>query len=135
MASSAANLSTRATSSALSGRSYQVYGKTGSAEFDENGCKLLFDGAEFDFGDMFSNSMSPMEAAMVLIGEWKNGYIIESARETADGAAALMTVSDTADGIRVTTWFDTETLLPMYAELSEGGVTSLSIKFDDVVLE
>ncbi len=105
------------------------------AEISEKSGTLVFDGAAFDTGGLFGEGASPVEIAPLMIKSWKNGYISECAKEKLYGVTAIAITVEISDSERLITWFDSETHIPIRAELSENGYTAIFAEFGDVVLE
>ena len=105
------------------------------AQLSPDGKRLVFDGAAFDTGGITENGMSPAEIAPLMIKAWKNGYVSECSRESIDGKNLVVMSTDISDTLILRTWFDSETSLPVKAELSEDGYTVITVVFGDVIAE
>jgi len=106
-----------------------------TAVLDEEGSRLLYDGAVFETGALFGDGLSPAEAPPLMLETWKAGYAVERASESVDGEKTAALSYDLPGGDRLKTWFDTETLLPVRAEIVENGSAVLTAEFGDIKLE
>lgn len=79
-----------------------------------------------------TEAISPANCLPWLLRAAASGYVLEEGRETLGGRDCLRLAFDTTgpDGEKVlcTTWFDRETLLPVYSEFSLNGQLRLSVK-------
>ena len=83
--------------------------------------------------------VSPVNCLPWLLKAAASGYVLEESRETVEGKDCLRVAFDTTapDGEKVlcTTWFDRETLFPVYSELSLDGQLRLSVKVISFTVE
>ncbi len=92
--------------------------------------KLAYDDLTLSAGTV--EAVSPANCLPWLLRAAASGYVLEEGRETVGDRDCLRMAFDTTapDGEKVlcTTWFDAETLFPVYSELSLNGQMRLSIK-------
>ena len=103
-----------------------------SARIDADGVTLVYDGAEVFTGEVTEDGLSPVDALPVIVSLWRGGIVTGAAWETADGEKCLAVSYRITDGVTARTLFDTETLLPVSAELIRGGYAVLSLRFLNV---
>ena len=100
--------------------------------FEEDGPRLMFDGALLDTGPLWADGASPAEAFPMLIDAWRRGWISSAYRESLGGRVCVVleifTGSDESRMAR--TWFYEDTLEPAAAELYSDGVSVLRCAFD-----
>lgn len=90
----------------------------------ENGRLLLdYGGVSLDAGSYSGEGLSPVTVLPDLMQAAAEGYIAEMSREERDGRQCLRLGCDmSSDMSRVyTTWFDADTLLPLYSEVCWNG--------------
>lgn len=108
-----------------------IAGICAHVSFDD-GIKLEFDGAVLDTGSLYEDGLSPVDAIPMMLTQWQKGYISEYSFEKHDGTdctAATITVSDE---VSLRTWFDSETYLPMYAEIAYNGFVIIKCDFENI---
>ncbi len=98
---------------------------------------LTYDDLTLSAGTL--EAISPANCLPWLLRAAAEGYVLEEGRETLEDRDCLRLAFDTtgADGEKVlcTTWFDRETLLPVYSEFSVGGQLRLSVKVISFTVE
>jgi outer membrane lipoprotein-sorting protein len=105
------------------------------AEVSISGGTLKYDGATLDTGALTGDGLSPAEAVPVLIAQWQTGFLSGCNFEKLDETDALAVTSDVTESVAQRTWFDTETRLPLRAELSENGEMVIKCDFENVIIE
>ncbi len=99
------------------------------------GGTLEFDGAVLNTGALTSNGLSPAQCIPVLISQWQSGYISGYNFEKLNENETLAITTDITQTVSERTWFDKKTLLPLKAELYDGGVMVLSCQFENIIIE
>ena len=79
-----------------------------------------------------ADNITPASAVPVLLDQWKYGCIDRCILENADEARLFAVSSHISDDITQTTWFSRDTLLPVRAEIYDGGYMVISCNFTDV---
>lgn len=79
-----------------------------------------------------AGAISPVNCLPWLLWAAAEGYVLEEGQETLEEKICLRVAFDTTgpDGEKVicTTWFDRETLFPVYCEFSQDGRVEISVK-------
>jgi hypothetical protein len=97
----------------------QIAGIKARVDFPE--CYLEYDGASIEAGPLTGDGLSPVQTLPVLLGQWTDGYAETAGFEKLGDAEAFVMETRITDAASQKTWFDAETLLPMRAEIYNGG--------------
>jgi outer membrane lipoprotein-sorting protein len=103
------------------------------AEIGPNGYSLIYDGLQLELGALPGTGLSPMESLPFIISQWSDGYITQTGGEKRAGRQLItVTTRRTQDGsvLEVRSWFDSETLAPVNAELSVDGFMTVNAFFE-----
>jgi len=92
-----------------------------------------FDGVSLYMGEIEELCETPACAAAVFLDAWKNGYITDCKYETLNGIKTVAVTSSLDEIREVRTWFNEETLLPVYAELLASGKTVIFCSISNVL--
>ena len=104
-----------------------------TARLEEDGFTLSYDGVEMSTGKLTEEGLSPAGALPVLIEQWTEGYASGAVYETRGDREALALDTNITDTVKQRTWFDRETHLPIYSEISENGVVVVTCEFENIV--
>ncbi len=105
------------------------------AKVSVSGGTLEFDGAVLDTGALTKDGLSPARCIPMLLSQWQSGYISGCNFEKLGESETLAVTTDISAGVSQRTWFHTQTLLPLKAELYEGGVMVLDCRFENIVID
>lgn len=98
----------------------------------EDGIKLEYDGAVLDTGKLYEDGLSPVDAIPVLLSQWEQGYISECSSERHDGINCTAATIIVSDSVFIRTWFDCDSYLPLYAEISNNGFVIIKCNFKNI---
>ena len=100
--------------------------------YEEDGPRLMYDGAVLDTGPLWADGASPAEAFPMLIDSWRRGWISAAWKESLGGrACVVLDICSGNDESRLSrTWFYEDTLEPAAAELFSEGVSVLRCTFE-----
>ena len=103
-----------------------------SVIYEEDGPRLMFDGAMLDTGPLWADGASPAEAFPMLIDAWRRGWISAAYPESLGGRGCVVLdiCSGSDESILARTWFFEDTLEPAAAELFSDGVSVLRCTFE-----
>ncbi|MBR2131869.1 MAG: hypothetical protein IJ955_04885 [Oscillospiraceae bacterium] len=95
-----------------------------SAQVENGTLTLQYDDLSLDAGTYSAAAVSPVVALPKLMEAAAWGYPTEQGEEMLEERACIRLGCDLSDapGTLYTTWFDQESLLPMYSEISTDGV-------------
>jgi outer membrane lipoprotein-sorting protein len=99
----------------------------------ENGSRMMYDGLILETGALPGTGLSPVEAIPFAVKSWREGYITEQGKDTYNGATCQrLTHTVTRDGaaVIVTTWFESETAVPLKTEIFADGFLVLRCIFE-----
>jgi len=99
-------------------------------EVSEGGTLLLFDGAELNTGPLTEDGLSPLAALPTIVAEWKEGLIVSAHYETFHGLRTVVMTTAISDRVQHSTWFNTETDLPIRAEILADGFAVIHVTFE-----
>jgi hypothetical protein len=105
-----------------------------TARLDGDGAHLSYDGAELWAGEISSGGLSPLDAAAQMGAKWSEGYVSQCVFERVGGVSAVMLKIPLGDDEYLSTWFDEQTYLPLYAEAVSGGRTAVTFEFENTEL-
>ena len=111
----------------------ELSGLTATADVDAG--TLAYEGEILAAGRLTEDGVSPAEALVLMLRQWKSGYIDECGLEKYGDGRALMLESRMSEHVIHRAWFDSGTLLPIRGELIRGGVTVLTCDFTDASVE
>ena len=102
-------------------------------EINISGGEVLadFDSVSLYMGTLDGLDISPACALCTFIQSWKSGYITASKEETLNDVKTVSLTICVDDTVETKTWFDAETLKPVYGELISEGQTVLFCSFSD----
>lgn len=106
-----------------------------SARIGEDGVTLIFDGAEVFTGEVTEDGLSPVDALPVIVKAWREGAVTGTEYVKSDGAERLSVSYRITDSAALITVFDTDTYLPVSAELTRDGYTVLTLEFLNVTVK
>ena len=103
-----------------------------SVVYEEDGPRLMFEGAMLDTGPLWADGASPAEASPMLIDAWRRGWVSAAYSESLGGrTCVVLDIYSGSDESRMArTWFCEDTLEPAAAELFSDGVSVLRCTFD-----
>ena len=95
--------------------------------------KLAFDGAELDTGALSDSGLSPADAMPAILTACQGGEIVDCCMEEQEGQEALHGTLDLDgdQGGQIQCWFRPENYGLLRAELSQDGVTVVTMRFSD----
>ena len=95
--------------------------------------QLAFDGAELDTGALSDNGLSPADAMPTILTACQGGEIVDCCMEEQAGAQVLHGTLDLDgdQGGQIQCWFQPDSYGLLRAELSQDGVTVVTMKFSD----
>ena len=105
------------------------------AKVSVSGGTLEFDGAVLDTGAVTKDGLSPAQCIPVLLSQWQSGYMTGCNFEKLGNADTLAVTTDITEVVSQRTWFDVKTLLPISAELYDGGVMVLACGFENIIID
>lgn len=95
--------------------------------------KLAFDGAELDTGALSDSGLSPADAMPTILTACQGGEIVDCCMEEQAGAQVLHGTLDLDgdQGGQIQCWFQPDSYGLLRAELSQDGVTVVTMQFSD----
>lgn len=95
--------------------------------------QLEYDGAELDTGSLSDQGLSPADAMPTILTACQNGAIVDCCMEEQDGRETLHSTLDWDgdQGGQLQCWFRPEDYSLLRAELSQDGVTVITMVFSD----
>ena len=95
--------------------------------------QLAFDGAELDTGALSDSGLSPADAMPTILTACQGGEIVDCCMEEQAGAQVLHGTLDLDgdQGGQIQCWFQPDSYGLLRAELSQDGVTVVTMKFSD----
>ena len=104
-----------------------------TARIGEVGKSLIYDGAELSLGDLTPDGISPMECLPMMTACWKSGCTDGSVTEKINGRDTLAVTYPIQENEQLITWFETDTNLPLRAELFFDGDMVISCEFENII--
>ena len=99
-------------------------------EVSEGGTVLHFDGAELNTGPLTEDGLSPLAALPTVVFQWKEGILTSAHYETFHGIRTVVMTTAISDRVQHATWFNTDTGLPIRAEILSDGFAVISVAFE-----
>ena len=95
--------------------------------------KLAFDGAELDTGALSDSGLSPADAMPAILTACQGGEIVDCCMEEQEGVQVLHGTLDLDgdQGGQIQCWFQPDSYGLLRAELSQDGVTVVTMQFSD----
>lgn len=95
--------------------------------------RLAFDGAELDTGALSDSGLSPADAMPTILTACQGGEIVDCCMEEQAGAQVLHGTLDLDgdQGGQIQCWFQPDSYGLLRAELSQDGVTVVTMQFSD----
>ena len=95
--------------------------------------KLAFDGTELDTGALSDSGLSPADAMPTILTACQGGEIVDCCMEEQEGAQVLHGTLDLDgdQGGQIQCWFQPDSYGLLRAELSQDGVTVVTMQFSD----
>ncbi len=95
--------------------------------------KLAFDGTELDTGALSDSGLSPADAMPTILTACQGGEIVDCCMEEQAGAQVLHSTLDLDgdQGGQIQCWFQPDSYGLLRAELSQDGVTVVTMQFSD----
>ncbi|MCL1806395.1 MAG: hypothetical protein FWG31_01705 [Oscillospiraceae bacterium] len=103
------------------------------AEIGAGGASLTYGGMILEMGPLPGTGFSPMESLPFILNQWKSGYITQTGKEKRAGRSLAAVTTRLTQGdtiIEVRSWFDTDTLNPVNAELYVNGFMTVNAMFE-----
>lgn len=95
--------------------------------------QLAFDGAELDTGTLSDSGLSPADAMPTILTACQGGEIVDCCMEEQEGGQVLHGTLDLDgdQGGQIQCWFQPDSYGLLRAELSQDGVTVVTMQFSD----
>lgn len=101
-----------------------------------DGCaSLSYGGTEIYTGEILPGGLSPVDAVPVLLGAFSNGLVTETVMEKLGDTDCLAALFSVDERVEARAWFDTDSSLPLKAEISLDGARVVSCDFYDMKVE
>ena len=100
--------------------------------FDDDEVILNYEGVSLEMDLSGSSVISPVGALPELLRVWRNGIVSEEGSEKIDGTDCIIithTASQNGIDVQYSTWFDSENLKPIKAEIYENGYRKIQCAF------
>ena len=101
---------------------------------------LEYEGVTLDTGELFGDGFSPIDALPMMVEAWKGGFVEETWKDKVNGTQTVAVRYDLSEKegekpVKHTAWFDTESRLPVKAEILYDGYRVISCTFGNIIME